>query len=154
MSSTEPFADRVSADGADAAYQLLRSAGIADAKAYSMVYEEPASDYEDDGSRRWWGLPARYFRRVIQRWRGQDCQHEQTFCIQKLHGDAEEAETHECTRCGTWLLFTLEERNERIREAVRNDPEFMAGVREGLAAHQRGETGTPWSEVEKELGIE
>ncbi len=48
MSSTEPFADRVSADGADAAYQLLRSAGIADAKAHSLVYEESASDYETD----------------------------------------------------------------------------------------------------------
>lgn len=93
-----------------------------------------------------------FIRRAIQRWRGQDCQHEQTFCIQKLHGDAEGAETHECTRCGTWLLFTLEERNERIRQAVRNDPVFMAGIREGLKAQAEGRV-TPWSEVKKELGI-
>lgn len=45
------------------------------------------------------------------------------------------------------------ERRERIREAVRADPEFMAGVREGLKARAEDRM-VPWSEVKKELGIE
>ncbi len=44
-------------------------------------------------------------------------------------------------------------RQERIRAAVRADPEFMAGVREGVKAMKEGRM-TPWSEVTKELGIE
>jgi predicted transcriptional regulator len=44
------------------------------------------------------------------------------------------------------------EQQESIREAVRNDPEFMAGVREGLKARAEGRV-TPWSEVKKELDI-
>ncbi len=45
-----------------------------------------------------------------------------------------------------------EEEQEAVREAARNDPEFMAGVREGMKARAEGRV-TPWSEVKKELGI-
>ena len=44
------------------------------------------------------------------------------------------------------------DQQERIREAVRADPDFMAGVRSGVEAYKRGDV-TPWSEVKKELGI-
>lgn len=54
---------------------------------------------------------------------------------------------------GPVYRFLTEQEQERIRQAVYNDPEFMAGVREGMEAHRRGGPGTPWSEVKKELGI-
>ena len=47
-----------------------------------------------------------------------------------------------------------EEQQEAVRNAVRNDPEFLAGVEAGLAAYEGGDEGRPWSEVKKELGIE
>jgi hypothetical protein len=90
-----------------------------------------------------------FIRRAIRRWRGSNCQHEQTFCIQEL---VDGAETHECHACGDWLLFAREERNERTRQRVLNDPEFMAGIKRGLEDRRRGDV-TPWSEVKKELGI-
>ncbi len=60
-----------------------------------------------------------------------------------------------CPACGSdeFRSVLTSQQQEHIRQAVRSDPEFMAGVRAGVEAHRRGETGTPWSEVKKELGI-
>lgn len=47
----------------------------------------------------------------------------------------------------------LEKRASMIRRAVLSDPDFMAGVRQSQQAEQDGETGRPWSEVKRDLGI-
>ncbi len=44
----------------------------------------------------------RRIRHTIGHWLLRDyCKHRNTFCIQELHGGAE---THECFKCGDWLL--------------------------------------------------
>ena len=47
--------------------------------------------------------------------------------------------------------MTKEEKVKLIKE-LRNDPEFMAGVKRGLEAYRRGDM-IPWSQVKAELGI-
>ncbi len=42
--------------------------------------------------------------------------------------------------------------DQYVAACVKADPEFMAGIREGLRARREGRM-RPWSEVEKELGI-
>ena len=41
---------------------------------------------------------------------------------------------------------------ERIRQAVLADKDFMAGVRAGVKAYREGRI-TPWSQVKRELNI-
>ncbi len=43
--------------------------------------------------------------------------------------------------------------SQEIRDKLLSDPEFIKGIKEGMAAMKEGKT-TPWSEVKKELGIE
>lgn len=47
----------------------------------------------------------------------------------------------------------LEERASRIRRAVLSDRDFMAGVEHSRKAEQNGETGRPWLDVKRDLGI-
>ena len=49
--------------------------------------------------------------------------------------------------------FTQNKSVEEIKERLLKDPEFIKGIKEGMAAMKEGKT-TPWSEVKKELGIE
>ena len=39
-----------------------------------------------------------------------------------------------------------------IADVLKASPDFMEGVRQGVAAYKQGEI-TPWAEVEQELGL-